>query len=194
MPERPDKPSDGEMAAQFERVIRRVKQSMNYRGSYTTRDILDSLVARWIHSGEWDRLKATAPEDRHIGQSVRRFILDRLDQLHRRGHREDVDEATITLPDDATLTEIIELAELRQWIADRVTDLEAGKVDARVQIPLRHPQQVGQALRQHLDGKTQREIATALGVSLGAVNKRILEGTNYLILLQGIEQGIGAGE
>src|ERR1041384_3395853 len=76
---------DGEMAAQFERVIRRVKQSMNYRGSYSTRDILGSLVARWVGSGEWDRLKEVPPEQRRLGESVRRFILDRFDQLRRRG-------------------------------------------------------------------------------------------------------------
>ncbi len=49
---------DSQMAAQFERIIRRVKLSMNYRGSYSTRDILGSLVARWIRSGEWQRLRA----------------------------------------------------------------------------------------------------------------------------------------
>ena len=182
------------MAAQFERIIRRVKQSMNYRGSYTTRDILDSLVARWLHSGEWERLKNLVPEDRHIGESVRRFILDRFDQLHRRGRREDLDTVAITLPDDATLVELVERAELRRWIADRVTELEHGTVDARVEIPLAQPLQVGHVLRKHLDGKTQREIATALGISLGAVNKRLADGTNYLILLQGLEQGIGARE
>ena len=167
---------------------------MNYRGSYTTRDILDSLVARWIQSGEWDRLKQIAPEDRHIGESVRRFIIDRFDQLRRRGHREDVDDEVITLPDEATLTELVEVAEMRRWIADRVTELEAGTIDARVRIPLGHPREVGQALREQLTGKTQREIASKLGISLGAANKRIADGTNYLILLQGIEQGIGSDE
>ena len=78
-------PPDVQMAAQFERIIRRVKSSMNYRGSYSTRDILGSLVARWLTSGEWERLKQLPPEERHIGESVRRFILDRLDQLRRRG-------------------------------------------------------------------------------------------------------------
>lgn len=182
--------SDGEMAAHFERVIRRVKHSMNYRGSYTTRDILDSLVARWLHSGEWDRLKALPPENRHIGESVRRFILDRFDQLHRRGHREDLETLAITLPDDETLAEIIERAELRRWIGERVADLEQGTVDPRVAIPLSQPVLVGRVLARQLDGKTQREIAAGLGMSLGAVNKRIAEGTNYLILLQGIEQGL----
>ncbi|MEO8845308.1 MAG: hypothetical protein ABI591_25700 [Kofleriaceae bacterium] len=192
MRDRLDKASDGQMAAQFERIIRRVKQSMNYRGSYTTRDILDTLVARWLQSGEWERLKNLVPEDRHIGESVRRFILDRFDQLYRRGRREDLDTVAITLPDDAALVEMVERAELRRWIADRVAELEQGTVDPRVEIPLAQPLQVGQALRKHLDGKTQREISAALGIALGAVNKRITDGTNYLILLQGIEQGIGA--
>ena len=49
--------ADTQIADQLERIIRRVKQSMNYRGSYSTRDILGSLVARWVHSGEWERLK-----------------------------------------------------------------------------------------------------------------------------------------
>lgn len=192
MPERPDTPSDGQMAAQFERVIRRVKQSMNYRGSYSTRDILDSLVARWLQSGEWDRLKQVVPEGRHIGESVRRFILDRFDQLRLRGHREDINDEVISLPDDATLVEMVELAEMRRWIADRVAELEQGKVDPRVAIPLVHACQVGEALRQHLAGLSQREIAAALGISLGAANKRIAQGTSYLIVLQGIEHGIGA--
>ena len=48
---------DSAMAAQLERVIRKVKRSMSYRGSYTTHDILGSLVTRWVQSGEWARLK-----------------------------------------------------------------------------------------------------------------------------------------
>ena len=44
-------------------------------------------------------------------------------------------------------------------------------------------------------GRQRREraiqIAAQLGVSLGAANKRIVEGTNYLVVLQGIEAGIG---
>jgi hypothetical protein len=186
MPHREEKPTDGEMAAQFERVIRRVKQSMNYRGSYSTRDILGSLVARWLQSGEWQRLRGLPPEERHIGESVRRFILDRLDQLRRRGEREDVDEQ-IVLPDDATLMELVEVAHLRQWIEARIRELEHGELDPRVRIPLAHPQVVGLALRHHLDGQTQRQIAQSLGISLGAANKRIVEGTNYLIVLYALE-------
>jgi hypothetical protein len=191
MPERPDPSSDGQMAAQFERIIRRVKQSMNYRGSYSTRDILGSLVARWVQSGEWDRLKRIVPEDRHIGESVRRFISDRFDQLRRRGRREDIGDEVIALPDDATLAEMVEVAEMRRWIADRVAELVDGKLDPRIAIPLMNPRQVGEALRQHLLGATQREIAAALGISLGAVNQRIAQGTSYLIVLQGVEHGIG---
>ncbi len=180
------------MAAQFERVIRRVKQSMNYRGSYSTRDILGSLVARWVQSGEWERLKQLAPADRRIGESVRRFILDRLDQLRRRGDRSELSEEQIVLPDEGTLGEMIELAELRTWIERRVSELERGELDRRMRIPLNNPRQVGQALRHHLAGLTQRQIANELGISLGAANKRIVEGTNYLIVLQGLECGIGA--
>ena len=179
------------MAAQFERIIRRVKHSMNYRGSYSTRDILGSLVARWVQSGEWDRLKVLPSEQRHIGQSVRRFILDRLDQLRRRGEQQELTEEQIVLPDEATLIEIIEVAQLRTWIEARITDLESGVVDPRIRIPVTNPTQVGQALRMHLAGQTQRQIAARIGVSLGAANKRILEGTNYLVVLQGIEAGIG---
>jgi hypothetical protein len=160
------------MAAQFERIIRRVKQSMNYRGSYSTGDILGSLVARWVQSGEWARLKELPSDQRRIGESVRRFILDRLEQLRRRGDREELTEDQIAVPDDEALTEMIASAE----------------------IPLANPRQVGRALRLHLDGQAQRQIAAQLGVSLGAAHKRILEGTNYLIVLQGIEQGIGARE
>lgn len=181
------------MAAQFERIIRRVKHSMNYRGSYSTRDILGSLVARWLQSGEWDRLKELPSEERKIGESVRRFILDRLDQLRRRGEREELTEEKVVLPDEATLVELVELAELRTWIEARIAELEREVVDPRVRIPLAHPRQIGRALRLHLEGQTQRQIAAALGVSLGAANKRILEGTNYLIVLQGIEAGIGGG-
>jgi hypothetical protein len=182
--------ADSQIAGQLERIIRRVKQSMNYRGSYSTRDILGSLVARWVHSGEWERLKELPPEERKLGESVRRFILDRFDQLRRRGHREELDKEQIPLPDEQLLGEMVELAELRKWVIDRVGDLERGVVDPRVRIPLAKPPQVGQILRLYLDGKTQREIATALGMSLGVVNKRIVEGTNYLVLVQSIEQGI----
>lgn len=178
------------MAAQFERIIRRVKSSMNYRGSYSTRDILGSLVARWLNSGEWDRLKALPAPDRKIGESVRRFILDRIDQLRRRGEQEPMPDDLLVMPDDATLTEMAEAAELRAWIHARVTDLENGVVDERVKIPVRSPRQVGQALRLHINGNTQRQIASELGLSLGAANKRILEGTNYLVVLQGIESGL----
>jgi len=180
---------DSAMAAQLERVIRKVKRSMSYRGSYTTHDILGSLVTRWVQSGEWARLKQLPETERHVGESVRRFILDRLAQLRRRGTREEVDD--LQLPDDAQLAELIEEAELRGWIAARIADLEAGTLDARVKIPLASPREVGRALRLQLDGKTQRQIASELGLSLGLVNKRIAEGTSYLVVLQGLEHGIG---
>ncbi len=181
--------SDSEMAVQFERIVRRVKRSMSYRGSYSTNDILSSLVMRWVQSGEWERLRDLPAEQRHIGQSVRRFILDRLDQLRRRGHREDVAD-DLVMPDDATLAEMIELAELREWIAARVTELEQGVTDPRVKIPVAVPRELGKTLRLHLEGNTQRQIATALGMSLGAVNKRIAEGTSYLVVLQSIDAGV----
>jgi hypothetical protein len=183
--------SDDQMAAQFERIIRRVKSSMNYRGSYSTRDILGSLVARWLGSGEWERLKQLPPQQRHIGQSVRRFILDRLEQLRRRGEQPTSMDDLVVLPDENTLTEMVEATELRTWIDARIRELERGGVDARVRIPLSNPQQVGRALRLHVAGETQRQIASDLGISLGAANKRVVEGTNYLIVLQGIESGLG---
>ena len=179
---------DREMAAQFERIIRRVKQSMNYRGSYSTHDILSSLVTRWVQSGEWERLKQLPAEERKIGESVRRFILDRLGQLRRRGVREELDD--VVLPDEAQLQEMIELAELRAWIEVRIAELERGEPDARVKIPLAEPRNIGRALRLQIEGKTQRQIASEIGLSLGAVNKRIAEGTNYLVVLQGIEAGL----
>jgi hypothetical protein len=179
---------DGHIASQLERVIRRVKHSMNYRGSYSTRDILGSLVARWIQSGEWERIKQLPEDQRHMGESVRRFILDRFDQLRRRGKREDV--AEIELPDEAVLAELVEAAELRVWIVERVGELERGEVDPRFRIPVHQPAEVGAMLRRHLEGKTQREIARELAVSVGLVNKRIGEGTNYLVVLQGIECGL----
>ena len=118
-----DNRSDAEMAVQFERIIRKVKGSMRYRGSFSI--------------------------------------------------------------------ELIEMAELRQWVESRVADLEAGTCDTRVVIPLAQPSQVGRILRLHLAGQTQRQIADAMAVSIGLVNKRIAEGTNYLIVLQGIESGLG---
>lgn len=183
--------TDDAMAAQFERIIRRVKSSMNYRGSYSTRDILGSLVARWLHSGEWERLKQLPAADRHIGESVRRFILDRIDQLRRRGEHEEMPDDLFVVPDEATLTELIEATELRAWIEARIKDLEDGVLDSRVRIPVANVRQVGQALRLHISGQSQRQIAAELGISLGAANKRIAEGTNYLVVLQGIESGLG---
>ncbi len=183
---------DSQITDQLERIIRRVKQSMNYRGSYSTRDILGSLVARWVHSGEWERLKELPPEQRKLGESVRRFILDRFDQLRRRGHREEIDREQIPMPDEQTLSELVELAELRQWVIARIAELEQEVVDPRVRIPLQRPAQVGAILTRYLAGKTQREIATELALSLGVVNKRIVEGTNYLVLIQSIEQGLTA--
>lgn len=191
MSQRAEFTSDDQMAAQFERIIRRVKSSMNYRGSYSTRDILGALVARWLQSGEWERLKQLPPEERHIGESVRRFILDRFDQLRRRGEREDLPEELLAIPDEATLIDMIEAAELRTWIEARIDDLEQGKIDPRIRIPVGNAAQIGRALRLHVGGMTQRQIATQLGISLGAANKRILDGTNYLVVLQGIEAGIG---
>ncbi len=179
------------MAAQFERIIRRVKASMNYRGSYSTRDILGSLVARWLASGEWDRLRQLPPTERRIGESVRRFLLDRIDQLRRRGEPAELPDDLVVSFDEATLVEMIEAAELRQWIEARIGELERGASDRRVRIPLSNPPQVGRALRLHITGQTQRQIAAELGISLGAANKRILEGTNYLVVLQGIEAGLG---
>jgi hypothetical protein len=182
--------ADDAIAVHLERIIRRVKRSMNYRGSYSTRDILGSLVARWVQSGEWERLKQLPAAERHLSQSVRRFILDRFDQLRRRGERQDEDRL-LSLPDEPALLELVEMAELRAWIGARVEELEDGVVDERVRVPVGHPIEIGRVLRLHLGGKTQREIARALGMSLGAVNKRIAEGTSYLILVQGIEHGLG---
>jgi hypothetical protein len=193
MSQRTEQISDDQMAAQFERIIRRVKASMNYRGSYSTRDILGSLVARWLHSGEWERLKTLPPEQRAIGESVRRFILDRIDQLRRRGERQELTEDQLVLPDDSSLIELIEAAELRTWIEARIDELERGVVDTRVKIPLANPRQIGHALRLHVEGQTQREIAARIGLSLGAANKRIVEGTNYLAVLQGVESGLAEG-
>lgn len=191
MSQRLEQASDDQMAAQFERIIRRVKRSMNYRGSYSTRDILGSLVARWLQSGEWDRLKRLPPGERKIGESVRRFILDRIDQLRRRGEHDEMPDDLLVIPDEATLTELIEATELRAWIELRIADLENDVVDPRMRIPVVNPAQIGHALRLHIFGKTQREIASELGISLGAANKRIVEGTNYLVVLQGIESGLG---
>lgn len=191
MSQRAQPVTDDQMAAQFERIIRRVKSSMSYRGSYSTRDILGSLVARWLQSGEWDRLKQLPPAERRIGESVRRFILDRMDQLRRHGKHDEFPEDLMAVPDDATVTEMIEAAELRAWIEARIDELESGNVDPRVRIPLGNAQQTGQALRLHVNGHTQREIASALGVSLGIANRRVLEGTNYLVVLQGVESGLG---
>jgi hypothetical protein len=181
--------SDDAIAGHLERIIRRVKRSMNYRGSYSTRDILGSLVARWVQSGEWERLKQLPPAQRHLSQSVRRFILDRFDQLRRRGDH--AEERLLSLPDDNQLLELVELADMRAWIAARVEALVHGEVDERVRVPLSNPREIGRVLRLHLSGKTQREIASAIGASLGVVNKRIAEGTSYLVLVQGIEQGLG---
>lgn len=179
--------NDHQIAAQLERIIHRIKRSMNYHGSYSTRDILGSLVARWVRSGEWDRLKRLPPHQRHLGESVRRFILDRFDQLRARGERTSLD---LALPDEPQLAELVELAELRFWISARVSDLEASIVDERVLIPLRRPVEVGRVLRLHLEARSQRQIASALEISLGLVNKRLSEGTRYLILLQGLECGL----
>src|ERR1700754_2336764 len=96
----PDVAADDAIAHQLERIIRRVKSSMNYRGSYSTRDILGALVLRWIQSGEWDRLKQLPPADRHIGESVRRFILDRIDQLRRRGEHAEMPDDLLAVPDE----------------------------------------------------------------------------------------------
>ncbi|MBX3161355.1 MAG: hypothetical protein KF773_35660 [Deltaproteobacteria bacterium] len=183
-----DRTTDADMAAQFERIIRRVKASMSYRGSYSTRDILGALVARWVHSGEWQRLRALPPAERHIGPSVRRFILDRLEQVRGRGEPVEVD--ALALPSDDDLVEQVETAELHVWLADRVAELQRGEVDARMRIPLAHPIEVGEVLARALRGFTQRRIAVELDIALGLVNRRIAEGTSYLVVLRGIEEGI----
>ena len=114
-----DNRSDAEMAVQFERIIRKVKGSMRYRGSFSTRDILGSLVTRWVNSGEWTRLKELPAEQRRIGESVRRFILDRFEQLRYRGTREDLVEDAVVIPDETALIELIEMAELTAEIIAR---------------------------------------------------------------------------
>jgi hypothetical protein len=179
------------MSIEFERIIRRVKSSMRYLGSYSTRDILGSLVVRWIHSGEWDRLKQLPAEQRHIGQSVRRFILDRIDSLRRRGEPADLPDDLLALPEEVSLQDMIDEAEMRLWIDARIVDLEAGVVDERIKIPVANPEQIGHALRLYVGGNTQRQIAARLGVSVGLVNRRLSDGTNYLVVLQAIEQGVG---
>lgn len=181
---------DARVARQLESVIQRIKRSMRYRGSYSTHDILDSLVVRWVQSGEWERLKQLAPEARHVGESVRRFILDRFAQSRRRGERVDHEPGELALPDDASLVELVADAELRCWIDARISELADGVVDARVRIRIEHPEMLGRMLRQHLDGWSQRQIADAAGTSLGFVNKRLSDGTRYLVLMQSIENGL----
>jgi hypothetical protein len=183
--------ADQEMAAQFEQVIRRVKASMNYRGSYSTRDILGSLVARWLQSGEWTRLKQLPAEERRIGQSVRRFILDRIDSLRTRGEPTELPDDLLFLPNETTLIDLIEEVEMRLWIENRISELEQGTVDPRIKIPVTSPDQIGRALQLHIAGRTQRQIASELGVSLSVANKRIADGTKYLVVLQAIECGLG---
>jgi hypothetical protein len=63
---------DGEMATQFERIIRRVTQSMSYRGCYTTRDFWtrslqadlrdDDLVVGRTTAGAISRMWTSAGE------------------------------------------------------------------------------------------------------------------------------------
>ncbi len=79
---------------------------------------------------------------------------------------------------------------MREWIEARVDELEAGHPDPRLAIGLERARDVGQTLRLVLGGATQRRIAEQLGVSLGLVNKLLVEGTNYLAVLQGLEHGI----
>lgn len=180
--------SDQEIAEHLERVIRRIKRSMRYRGSFSTIDILDSLVLRWVQSGEWERLKGLPQAERHLGESVRRFILDRLDQLRRRGRQLDVTDCVVDLPDDETLAEMVAVAELRVWIDARIQDLERGHVDPRVLIPVPQPVDTGRVLRGFVDGRTQRELAATMTMSLGAVNKRLSEGRAYLAVLHDVEE------
>jgi hypothetical protein len=163
---------------------------MRYRGSFSTRDILDTLVVRWVQSGEWERLKRLPARDRHLGKSVRRFILDRFHQLARRGLQDHSLDVLLALPADDVLVELVELAELQGWIRRRVGELELAHIDPRVRLSVSQPEETGRMLRLQLEGRTQREIASALGVSVGLVNKRIAEGTTYLILLQAIECGL----
>lgn len=183
-----DSSADAAMASQLERVIRRVKLAMSYRGSYSTRDILGALVARWVRSGEWSRLKELPPEERRMSESVRRFILDRFEQLRRRGRYELLD-TELEVPTDDELSELVAVAELRTWIAARLADLESGVVDGRVRVDVPDPIILGNVLRLHLDGMTQREIARSLSMSLGLVNRRIAIGTAYLAVLHGVECG-----
>ncbi len=185
----PEADADREIADHLERVIRRIKYSMRYRGSFTTSDILDSLVLRWVQSGEWSRLKALPVEERHLGESVRRFILDRLDYLRRRGPHVEIGGAVLAIPDDAALAEAVAGAELRAWIEARIQELERGHVDPRVLLPVPQPVETGQVLRGHLDGCTQRELAERMRMSLGVVHKRLTEGRAYLAVLHDVVEG-----
>ncbi len=86
---------------------------------------------------------------------------------------------------------MIDEAEMRLWIDARIVDLEAGVVDERIKIPVANPEQIGHALRLYVGDNTQRQIAARLGVSVGLVNRRVSDGTNYLVVVQAIEQGVG---
>lgn len=63
----------------FEKQAHRIKQAMRYYGTYGTSDIVSALVERWIKSGKLRELQGLPPEKRNIAQSVRNFILDRID-------------------------------------------------------------------------------------------------------------------
>lgn len=183
-----DDASDRAVVSQLTRVIRRVKSSMNYRGSYTTRDILSTLVARWVNSGEWSRLKRLPDGQRHLSESVRRFVLDRLQELRRRGARDLRPDVLLDLPDDHELATWIERAELQRWMAHRIDDLCRGDVDPRVRVPLTCAEETGTALRLHIEGLSQRAIAARFGISLAVVNKRLSDGVRYLVVLRMIEE------
>jgi hypothetical protein len=177
--------ADEIMTAQFERVVRRVKQSMRYEGSHDARDILHSLVVRWLQSGEWERLRSLAAHERIIGESVRRFILDRFARLRTRGERFDDDLDAV--PDPTAVFDAFERAELAHWVDRRLGDLECGACDDRIRITGAQPARIATVLRLVLSGYTQRQISRRLGMSLGAVNKTATLGTRYLSRLRRLQ-------
>lgn len=177
--------SEALLVEQTRRTVRRLKRILGYSGSQNTDDFTNSLMIKWLKSGEFSYLLTLSPSKRHLSKSVRAAIIDRFRHdasKKRRGKKVSLD---LEIPDDDRIIEIIEEHCLRCWLANEIILLESGNVDTSIKVKLVAPEETGAVLRMTLEGKVLRQVAEALCISVETATRRKRQGLIYLGIRSG---------
>ena len=164
-----------------ESVMRRVKRVLYWGHTSETADFVQSLLEKWLISGEYERLIRENSPRTSLYKSAHDFVVDKLrhrSALKRKGSSTDIEDAD--LPSAEDLHEFIADIEALNFVKEEVARLEQGKVREDCKKLLRHPVQTAQVLRMTMEGVSNSAIADQLQISTGTVSNRLQEGSAYL--------------